>query len=215
MRMGPVASVILIILGFRKTFAASLPTLRAQPPLIRRAIILTAGLVIALAGRADAVTMGDHFTVIFTETLPTPGAVATADITLGPPAGPLFSISGFTAISGTGVCLTCGLTSEVLTAVFFDGATSGLTGNLTGTFLGGSGGRHSFDLALTNLPGATWFFTDNHLDASPPFTDTARGTYRTVVASGVPEPSTLLLLSSALAALAAWRRGSKPGTSCR
>src|SRR5256885_506277 len=107
MRMGPVASVILIILGFRKTFAASLPTLRAQPPLIRRAIIMTAGVVIALAGQADAVTMGDHFT------------------------------------------------------------------------------------------------------------DTARGTYRTVVAPGVPEPSTLLLLSSALAALAAWRRGSKPGTSCR
>ena len=182
---------------------------RRLPSVIRLAIVMTAGLVIALAGQANAATMGDHFTVIFTETLPNPGAVASADITLGPPAGSLFSISGFTAISGTGVCITCGLTSEVLTAVFFDGTTLGLTGDLTGTFLGQNGGRHSFDLALTNLPGATWFFTDNHLDASPPFTDTARGTYRTVVASGVPEPSTLLLLGSALAALAAWRRGSK------
>jgi hypothetical protein len=208
MRTGPIASVILIIIGFRKTFAASLPTLPAQPPVIRRAI-LTAGLVIALTGQADAVMMGDHFTVIFTEALPTPGSVATADISLGPPAGSRFSIFGFTAISGAGVCITCGLTSEVLTAVFFDGATLGLTGDVTGTFLGQNGGRHSFDLALTNLPGATWFFTDNHLDASPPFIDTAQGTYRTVVASGVPEPSTLLLLGSALAALAAWRRGSK------
>jgi hypothetical protein len=176
---------------------------RRLPSVIRLAIVMTAGLVMALAGQANAVTMGDHFTLIFTETLPNPGAVASADITLGPPAGPLFSISGFTAISGTGVCITCGLTSEVLTAVFFDGATLGLTGDLTGTFLGQNGGRHSFDLALTNRPSATWFFTDVHIDGG--FTDTTQGTYRTVAAS-VPEPSTLLLLGSALAALAAWRR---------
>ena len=173
------------------------------PRVIGRAIVMAAGLVIAITGPAHAVAIGDHFTVIFTETLPTPGLVATADITLGPPTGSFFSISSLTAISG-GVCLTCGLTSQDLTGAYFDSATSGLTGHVLGTFIGEGGASHSFALVLADLPGATWFLTDIIEESSADF---AQGTYRTV--ASVPEPSTLLLLGSALAALTAWRRGIK------
>jgi hypothetical protein len=168
------------------------------PRVIRRAIVMAAGLVIALTAQAQAVAIGDHFTITFTETLPTPGLVGTADITLGPGVGSLFSISAFTASSGD-LCLTCGLTSQVLTGASFDSSTSGLVGHITGTFLGEGGSSHSFSLALTYLPSELWFFTD--------FTagQIVQGTYTTAAAS-VPEPSTALLLGSALAALAVWRR---------
>src|SRR5438874_13493743 len=162
-------------------------------------IVIAAGLVIGLIGPAQAVEIGDHFTVTFTETLPTPGSTATADITLGPGAGSLFSISSFTAGSG-GLCLTCGLTEQTLAGLSFDSGTAGLVGHITGTFLGSGGSSHSFDLAMTQTPSALWFFTD--------FTaaELVQGTYTTAAAASVPEPSTVLLLGSALAALAGWRR---------
>ncbi len=168
---------------------------------VPRVIVIAAGLVIGLTGQAQAVAIGDQFTVTFTETVPTPGLVATADITLGSGAGSLFSITDFTAISG-GVCLTCGLTSENLTKVSFDGATLGLNGYITGTFLGGGGGSHSFALALTDGAVPSWIFADVRMEDNR--LETARGTYTT--AASVPEPSTMLLLGSALTALAAWRR---------
>ena len=166
-------------------------------------IVIAAGLVIGLIGQAQAVEIGDHFTVTFTETLPTPGSTATADITLGPGAGSLFSISSFTAGSG-GLCLTCGLTEQTLAGLSFDSATSGLVGHITGTFLGSGGSAHSFDLAMTPSPNGLWFFTDvNLVDSTAAL---LQGTYTSAAGAPVPEPSTVLLLGSALVGLAAWRR---------
>ena len=166
---------------------------------VARVIVIAAGLVIALTGQAQAVSIGDQFTVTFTESSPTPGLVATADIRLGSGAGSLFSIAEFTASTG-GLCLPCGLTSQALAGLSFDSATAGLVGHITGTFLGSGGSSHSFDLAMTQTPSALWFFTD--------FTaaELVQGTYTTAAAASVPEPSTVLLLGSALAALAGWRR---------
>jgi len=174
-----------------------------------RALAIASVLVLSIGARAHATTTGDQFIVIFTEISPTPGLLATADITLGPPAAPpgFFSLSGFSAISGAGVCFTCGLLTENLSAVSFNSGTFGLTGDVTGSFLGGAGGLHTFDLALTDLPGGTWLFTNNHLDAIPPFTDFDSGTYSTEVAP-TPEPATLVLCGSTLAGLtlSGWKR---------
>jgi len=166
---------------------------------VARVIVIAVGLVIALTGQAQAVSIGDQFTVTFTESSPTPGLVATADIKLGSGAGSLFSISEFTASTG-GLCLPCGLTSQALAGLSFDSATAGLVGHITGTFLGSGGSSHSFDLAMTETPSALWFFTD--------FTagQLVQGTYTTAAGASVPEPSTVLLLGSALVGLVAWRR---------
>jgi PEP-CTERM motif-containing protein len=163
-----------------------------------RVIVIAVGLVIALTGQAHAVSIGDQFTVIFTENFPTPDLVATANITLGSGVGAFFSITNFTAIGGD-FCLTCGLTSQDLTNASFDGATLGLTGYIRETFLGAGGENHSFTLAFTDLL-PRWVSADIP-DGQP--AELARGAYATVA---VPEPSTALLLGSALAALAAWRR---------
>ena len=169
--------------------------------LVPRVIVIAVGLVIALTGQAQAVAIEDHFTVTFTETVPTPGLVATADITLGSSVGgSLFSIANISAISGD-VCFTCGLTSQNLTGALFNGSTSSLTGQITGTFLGTGGSTHAFVLALVDV--GAWAFTD--IQRAEGLVETAQGTYSTAAAS-VPEPSTMLLLGSALTALAAWRR---------
>ena len=172
-------------------------------PWVPRMIVVAAGLVIGLTGQAQAVSIGDQFTVTFTETVPTAGLVATADITLGASVGgSLFSIANISAISGD-VCLTCGLTSQNLTGALFNGSTSSLTGQITGTFLGTGGATHAFVLALVDVGGLNWAFTD--IQRPEGLVETAQGTYSTAAAS-VPEPSTVLLLGSALTALAAWRR---------
>ena len=166
-----------------------------------RMIVVAVGLVIGLTGQAQAVSIGDQFTVTFTEAVPTPGLVATADITLGSSVGgSLFSIFAFTASSG-GLCLACGPTSQDLTGALFNGSTSSLTGQITGTFLGTGGSTHAFVLALVDV--GAWAFTD--IQRAEGLVETAQGTYSTAAAS-VPEPSTMLLLGSALTALAAWRR---------
>ena len=137
---------------------------------------------------------------------PNVGLTATADITLGSPASAgFFNITAFTAISGA-VNLTSGLLTENLSAVLFDATTLDLKGDITGTFTGGGGGLHKFDLALTD-PAATYTFTNDHVDGG--FTEISSGTYKTVVSSAVPEPSTLLLVGSGFAALAARRRVNK------
>jgi len=159
------------------------------------------GLLTLVATQAPAaVVAGEQFTIIFSETSPQillNGATAT--ITLGPLASPgFFSVSNLSVISGT-TCLTCGLETEVLTGVLFDAATLDLSGHVTGTFLGAGGGQHSFDLSLSDAPTPAWVFTNNHLDAVPPFSDVSSGTYRTIAAAAaVPEASTLLLFGAGL-----------------
>ncbi len=99
----------------------------------------------------------------------------------------------------------CPLLTEDVSGASFDGATLGLTGHVTGSFLGTHDGLHTFDLAFTDLPTATWLFTNNHVSADPPFTDFDSGTYNTGL-SPVPEPSTLLLFGSGLLGALAFRR---------
>jgi len=154
--------------------------------------------------------VGDQFSVIFTETSPTPGLLATATITLGAPTTPagFFTVSNFSVISGAGFCLTCGLLTENLPAVSFNSGTLGLTGDVTGSFHGAAGGLHTFDLTLADPPAATWLFANDHVEAMPPFTDFTSGTYTTELAP-VPEPATFLLWGTTVASLglaARWRR---------
>ena len=173
------------------------------------AFVIASLLVTSMISSAHATMAGDEFIILFTETSPIPGVQATANITLGPPTAPagFFTLSDLTVISGAGVCLTCGLLTENLSAVAFDSGTSGLQGNIMGSFNGSGGHLHTFDLTLTDLPGGTWLFADTHLAAMPPFTDFTSGTYTTELAP-VPEPVTLLLFGTTAAGLGLtrWRQ---------
>jgi hypothetical protein len=161
--------------------------------------------------------MGDQFRVTFTETgpcftafqdsnpqqtqqtCPDPGIgdVTVALLTLGPLASPgFYSLASIVPVFGGPPPLL----SLNFSNVRFNAATLGLTGDLLETFLGGSGGLHSDDLALTDA-GKTWILKDDHVDGG--FTVVTNGIYTT---AAVPEPSTLLLLGSAVIVFAAVRR---------
>lgn len=152
------------------------------------------GLVLTIAFDANAVTTGDQFTMIFSETFPSnlPDA-ASGIVTLGLPDGPgFFQISDISVIAGS-VCLTCGLQSQDLTQVFFDALTLDLTGTITGTFLGSGGITHDFQVDLTDAPDPSWTYTD--LTSEKTFS----GIYRTE--RTVDEPPAILMLGVGLATL--------------
>lgn len=165
------------------------------------ALTLAGGLTILCVLPAQAaVTTGDQFTSLYTETNGSdPGLTGTATITIGSPASPgFFNISGFSVTVGTDICFSCGLLTENLSGVLFDATTLDLKGNITGTFLGSGGNLHTFDLALTD-PAATWTFTNVRMFDGR--TDISSGTYSPAV-SAVPEPSSWVMLSLGLLALA-------------
>ena len=146
-----------------------------------------------------AVTTGDQFTSLFTETSGSdPGLTGSATFTVGTPASPgFFNLSNFSVTVGTDLCFSCGLLTENLSGVLFDAATFDLKGNITGTFQGSGGNLHTFDLALTD-PAATWTFTDVRVFDGR--TDISSGTYTSAV-SAIPEPSSWVMLSLGLLAL--------------
>jgi len=146
-----------------------------------------------------AVTTGDQFTSLFTETSGSdPGSTGTATLTVGTPASPgFFNISNFSVIVDPDLCFSCGLLSENLSGVSFDTTTFDLKGHITGTFLGSGGNLHRFDLALTD-PAGTWTFTNiREFDGR---TDISSGTYTPAI-SAIPEPSSWVMLSLGLLAL--------------
>jgi hypothetical protein len=166
--------------------------------LLLRIATLVFGLAFAMPARAAVIT-GDQFTFNWTETSPNAGVSGTAAITIGAPAAPgFFGISSFLVFENGGFCGTCTPLTEDLSAVLFDALTLGLLGDVTGTFLGGGGALHTFDLALTDLPGGGFTFTN--IRVSDGNTQVSVGIYDVV--QGVDEPPTLLMLGLALAVLA-------------
>jgi hypothetical protein len=98
--------------------------------------------------------------------------------------------------------------TENLSGLLFDATTFDMKGSVTGTFQGneGNGGNlHTFDLALTEFPGS-WTFTD--VRVSDGRTDISSGTYTPAV-SAIPEPSSWIMLSLGVLALAYGKRTRK------
>jgi hypothetical protein len=177
-------------------------------------------MVVALtfASRAGATPIsGDSYLVTFTETgpcysafadtnpsvvvptCPDPGvgSVTVAEIVLGAAVTPgVFSLASVTAVQGG----PGPLLSLDFSAVRFDAATLGLSGNMFETFTGGGGGLRSDSLALTD-PGKTWILYDDHVTGG--FTVITNGTY---TVDTVPEPVTLCLVGTGVAFIVARRR---------
>jgi len=136
---------------------------------------------------------------------PSAGATGSASLTVGAAlASPFFAIASFD-VTAAGFCGVCSPLTENLTAVEFDSSTFGVLGHITGTFLGGGGGTHSYDLELTDISGGTGTFT---------FTDTRQvdgnvvvnsGTYTPLVATA-DGPSAIVLLALGAGGIAALRR---------
>ncbi len=182
----------------------------ASLPFLRRVMFIIAGLVMVIAVQAHATIMpGDQFIIDFSETSPSNiPDIATATVTIdGPSASPGFDkVSNLSVIGQGGNCLTCGLISQDLSFLLFDTTSLDLSGTVTGSFLGSGGNLHTFTLALTDAPNPTWTFTNVRVFDQR--TDISSGPYTTQIAP-VPEPASILLVSTSLAALAgtaAWRK---------
>src|SRR5262249_33889454 len=134
-------------------------------------------------------------------TCPDPGLgdVTIGRLTLGALASPgFYSLASLVAVQGgPPVFLTLDFST-----VRFDAATLGLSGHVYSSFLGGGGGTHADDLALTDI-GKTWILADDHVTGG--FTEVSNGTY---TVARVPEASSsaLFLLGSGVVLLEALRR---------
>jgi hypothetical protein len=121
-----------------------------------------------------------------------------------------YSLSTFDVTASGGFCGICTPETLVLVGAEVDGATLGVSGEITGTYLNTKGTNHTFDLMTTDLPGGTW----TYLDTGPNnVTLTSMGTYTVVgVTTRADEPPIALLLVPAGAALLLSRRRSRPLT---
>jgi hypothetical protein len=152
-----------------------------------------------------AVMPGDRFIFNWIATGgPNTGVTGSANVTIGAAeANPFFGIAGFDVTAG-GFCGVCSPLTEDLSAAQFDSATFGLLGDITGSFLGGGGGLHTFDLILTDIVSGTgtFAFTDTRVGEG---SVTNTGTFTPLVAS-VDEPSAMFLFALALAGILGSRR---------
>jgi len=128
---------------------------------------------------AATVVQGDQFPVVLTETSGSvPGATFNVKVTIGADlGGGLFGVSDLTIVSSS-IPVNPFLTED-LSGLTFDSADFHLSGDVTGTSLGGGGGTHHFVLSFTD-PQGTWEFDDTNA-AVPPQTTTTTGTYQTTV----------------------------------
>ena len=175
--------------------------------------IATSGAIIDAPAAANPVFPGDQFDLDATQTSPNV-RTGSGTVTIGAHTiGDFYAVIGLEVIKdATGECLTCQLLTEDLSNLLFDAASFGLTGTVTGTFLGDGGGLHDFTLFLTDAPARTWdFFNHKQFDNT---TKESFGTYvltRIEPPVEVPLPAAFPLFATGLGALGlrGWRRKRK------
>jgi hypothetical protein len=174
------------------------------------ALALSAGSAMLCGAPAYAgVTPGEQFVYDWVETGGSHiGLTGMVDFTIGAALTTKpgwYSLSAFDVTASGGFCGICTPETLVLVGASVDGATLGVSGEITGSYLNTKGKDHSFDLMTTDLPSGTWTF----LDTGPGgVTSTTTGTYKVVpgVTTGVDEPTIALLLAPGAAALLLARR---------
>src|SRR2546428_2054223 len=184
------------------------------------AFVIVVALTVLLTGMevASAISVVPNETFTFVADRQTPTVVpnvATAFVTIGSETSVnsgLFTVTNFVLdiTNHNNDCLTCTMTGLTINMTL-NAATLGLSGTLTGSFLGMNGGTHFWNpLTINDIPTGsatgTWSLIDDHIGANgQPDVRTSSGTYAPL--TPVPEPSSLLLLVSGLAGLSGigWR----------